>query len=546
MLGDLRSRLRGWGVLLAGLGGIGAGGGLLLFVWAPELRGFAVATLSVGGVLLALSALASLGTIARAAAGRRGRLSGVSLASVAAAVAAAIAANVVAAALDVSWDLTATRQFELAPQTEQALGGLAGDVRVTGFIVSSDEGELRFEAAAESYLRRFEQVSDGRVSYRFVDPHLEPSVALELGVTETPSLLFESESTGLRASAGSRGVSEQALLTAALRVTRTREHKVYVVRGHGERSINDLRADGSGLGFAAAGLRADGYAVESLDLAASGGVPEDASLLIVAAPVAPFGDDEEAAVTRWLARGGRGLFLADTADETRESMEGLLAEWGLETVAGTLVDPDRSAAGDPRTLVAQRDQYRGETSITEGGAIVGPLGPTFYPGAVAFRVVEGVAARIERGESVPVRYGPLVASSAESWSASGSANEYVEGRDAPGPHTLIVLAQASSALADGLTAEFDPDAISMTLAALGDADFASNRHFNDLDNADLFLNTVNWLLDDVELISTRPKQEVFRPLALTAPEFDFVRYVSWFAAPALLAAAGVVAWWRRR
>lgn len=534
------TRLRGWGLLLAALGGIGAGGGVLLFVWAPELRGFAVATLAAGAALLALAALASLGSAARAVAGRRGRLSGVSIASVAAAVAAAIILNVIAVALDVDWDLTATRQFELAPQTARALAGLAGDVRVTGFVVSSDEDDLRFEAAAESYLRRFERLSGGRLSYRFVDPQLEPSVALELGVSEAPALLFESDSTGLRSMVGLGGVSEQALLTATLRVSQTRQHKVYALRGH------DLRASGSGLGFAAAGLRADGYAVESLDLAVSGGVPVDASLLVVAAPVAPLGADTERAVTEWLAEGGRALFMAEPSSESRESMAGLLAAWGLETIPGTVVDPERSAAGDPRTLVAQRDQYLGETPITEGGAIVAPLGPTLYPGAAAFRVVEEVAGRIEAGEPVPVRYGPLVTSSGESWAASGPGAEFTQGRDAPGPHTLHVLAQASATIADGLASEFEPDAPHTVLAVLGDADFASNRHFNDLDNANLFLNTVNWLLEDAALISIRPRQEVFRPLVLTAPEFDLVRYVSWFLVPALLAAAGVVAWWRRR
>ena len=540
------TRLRGWGLLLAAFGGIGAGGGLLLFVWAPELRGFAIATLAVGAGLLALAAVASLGYAARAVTGRRGRLSGVSSASVAAALAAAIILNVIAGALDVNWDLTATRQFELAPQTAQALGSLAGDVRVTGFIVSSDEDDLRFEAAAESYLRRFARLSNGRLSYRFVDPQLEPSVALELGVSEAPALLFESDSTGLRATVGLGGVSEQTLLTATLRVSQTRRHKVYALRGHGERSVNDLRASGSGLGFAAAGLRADGYAVESLDLVVSGGVPADASLLIVAAPVAPLEADAERAVMEWLAGGGRALFMVEPSSESRESMAGLLAAWGLETVPGTVVDPERSAAGDPRTLVAQRDQYLGETPITEGGAIVAPIGPTLYPGAAAFRVADEVAGRIEAGEPVPVRYGPLVTSSGESWAAPGPGAEFAEGRDAPGPHTLHVLVQASATVADGLTSEFEPNAPHATLAVLGDADFASNRHFNDLDNANLFLNTVNWLLEDAALISIRPRQEVFRPLVLTAPEFDLVRYVSWFLVPALLAAAGVVAWWRRR
>ncbi len=546
VLRRFQEKLRGWGLLLAGLGGIGAGGGLLLVIWAPEIRSFAVATLAVGASLLVLSVLASLSYVAGAITGRRGRLSWVSVASVASAAAIVATLNVIASATDASWDLTATRQFEISPQTAQVLGVLAEDVQVTGFIVTSDEGDLRFEAAAEGYLRQFARLSGGRLNYRFVDPQLEPSVALELGVTGSPVLLFSSSATGLRASVGSRGISEQQLLTAVLTVTRTRQHKVYVLQGHGERGINDLRASGPGLGLAAAGLRADGYAVEALDLSVSNAVPDDASLLIIAAPDAPLSPDEERVIARWLADGGRGLFMLEPSGGVRRSMRGLLGAWGLETVEGTVVDPERSTAGDARTLVAQRDQHLGQTSITEGRAIVEPLGPTLYPGATAFRVTQDIASRIERGESVPVRFGPLVTSSAASWVSTGAGVEFVEGRDTPGPHSVHVLVQASSSVADGLTEEFEPEAVRTTLAVLGDVDFASNRHFNDLDNGNFFLNTVNWLLRDAALISVRPKQEVFRPLVLTAPEFNFVRYVSWFLIPAALAAAGLVAWWRRR
>ena len=116
----------------------------------------------------------------------------------------------------------------------------------------------------------------------------------------------------------------------------------------------------------------------------------------------------------------------------------------------------------------------------------------------------------------------------------------------PAPHTAHLIAQASALVTDAPLEAFDPASVRTTLAVLGDADFASNRHFRDVSNADFFLNTVNWLLEDRALIAVRPKQEVFRPLVLTVPEYDLVRYVSWFLLPALVAAAGIVVWWRRR
>ncbi len=544
--GGIMERLHGWSLLLAALGGIGALGGVLLVVWAPDLRPFAVPTLIAAGVLLAFAAVGSMGYLVGAVSGRRGRLSWVTLGSASAALAIVLALNVIASATDASWDFTATRQFEISPQAAQALAALPVDVDVTGFVVPTTEDGVRYQGTAEGYLRQFARHAGERLSYRFVDPEFEPATAREFGVVSAPALLFTSPATGLRASVGAGALSEQQLLTAVLTVTGTQRHAVYFLTDHGERSIDDLRSGGSGLGFAAAGLRADGYRVESLSLADTGGIPDDATALVIAAPTQSIPAAEEQAIIRWLDGGGRALLMFDTSPETWHALGGLLAAWGLETIPGTIVDLERSGAGDVRTLVVQRDQYLGQTSVTEGGAIVEPLGTTLFPGAVAFRPADAVGARIERGDPVPVRFEPLVTTSRASWVVEGMEEDPLEGRDAPGPHTPHLIVQASAQVAGASSETFDAASVSTTLAVLGDVDFASNRHFNSVSNADFLLNTVNWLLEDEPLISVRARQEVFRPLVLTVPEYNFVRYVSWFLLPALIAAVGVVVWWRRR
>ena len=534
-------RLREWAAPLAGLGVIGMAGGLLLAAYAPELRPFAVPTLAVAALMLALAGVASLGGLADAVKGRRGRLSGVSIASAVAALAAAGAVNALAGASGVSWDFTATRQFELAPQTAQALAALEADVAVTGFAVESDEREQRYRAVAEGYLRRFAREAGGRLRYEFVDPEARPSAARSLGVTDSPALIFTSPAAespvALGGGSASAGASEQELLTAILRVSRSRRHAVYFLEGHGERAINDLRADGAGVGFAAAGLRNDGHRVESLDLGPRGAVPDDASLLVVAAPAAPIPPDEERAIAEWLDGGGQALLMMEPSAESRGAMRGLLARWGVEALPGAVVDPERSVPGDPRTLTARREQYPSGAEVTAGSVVAAPLGPTLFPWAAAFRPLPEAADRIERGAPLPMRFEPLVAT---------SSSARAEGGGAPGTLTLHLLLQASAPFDPDAEQSFDPAGIRTRLAIFGDADFASNRYYGETSNADLFLNAANWLLRDEALIAVRPKQEVFRPLTLTASEFNLVRYVSWFLLPASVAAAGVVAWRRRR
>lgn len=536
-----RERLRGWAAPLAGLGVIGAAGGLLLAALAPELRGFAVPTLAVSALLLALAGAASLVGAADAIRGRLFRLSGVSLASAVAAIGAVAAVNALAGASGVSWDFTATRQFELAPQTRQALAALRDDVAVTGFAVESDEGELRYRAVAEGYLRRFAQEANGRLRYEFVDPEARPSAALSLGVAESPALIFASpasESPVALGGAGASVVSEQDLLTAILRVSRSRRHTVYFLAGHGERAANDLRADGAGFGFAAAGLRNDGHRVETLDLARSESVPADASLLVIAAPAAPIPPEEERAIAEGLDGGGQAIVMTEPSAESRDATSGLLARWGVEALPGAVVDPERSAPGDSRTLTARREQYASGLGVVGGGVIAAPLGPTLFPWAAAFRPSPEAAARIDRGAPLPMRFEPLVVTSPSARTDGGNG--------ARGTLTLHLLLQASAPFDPDAEEEFDPAAPLASIAVFGDADFASNRYYGEASNADLFLNAANYLLRDEALIAVRPKQEVFRPLALTAPEFNLVRYVSWFLLPAAVVAAGLVVWRFRR
>ena len=148
--GGIMERLRGWSLLLAALGGIGALGGLLLVVWAPDLRPFAVPTLIAAGVLLAFAAVGSMGYLVGAVSGRRGRLSWVTLGSASAALAIVLALNVIASATNASWDFTATRQFEISPQAAQALAALPVDVDVTGFVVPTTEDGVRYQGTAKA------------------------------------------------------------------------------------------------------------------------------------------------------------------------------------------------------------------------------------------------------------------------------------------------------------------------------------------------------------------------------------------------------------
>ena len=84
------------------------------------------------------------------------------------------------------------------------------------------------------------------------------------------------------------------------------------------------------------------------------------------------------------------------------------------------------------------------------------------------------------------------------------------------------------------------------IVLFSDSDFASNKYFASMDNADIFLNSINWLADDFELISIRPKLLPYRELVVNSRERDFIKWSSWTLPPTFMLFMALVVWWRRR
>jgi hypothetical protein len=122
--------------------------------------------------------------------------------------------------------------------------------------------------------------------------------------------------------------------------------------------------------------------------------------------------------------------------------------------------------------------------------------------------------------------------------------------DKAGPVSLAAAASAPATAAPAPKAPpangEAPKTPETRVAAFGDSDFASNGALGITGNRDLFLNTVNWLAQQENLISIRPRDPEDRRITLTADQERRIFYLTVLIVPGLILLAGVQTWWRRR
>ena len=84
------------------------------------------------------------------------------------------------------------------------------------------------------------------------------------------------------------------------------------------------------------------------------------------------------------------------------------------------------------------------------------------------------------------------------------------------------------------------------IAVIGDSDFAANYALGIQGNSDMFMNVVNYLAQQENLIAIRPKPPADSRLTITAQQMRAISILSLVVVPALVFGTGVFTWWRRR
>ena len=486
--------------------------------------------LAIGGLVCTLLyILSQWREIGQAFSGRQARFGTLAAASVLVVIAILAAINYLSTRYNKRWDLTAARQYSLSDQTKKVLQGLKEPVKVHVFAKSEDF--QRYRDRLDEYAYQSKQIST-----EYIDPLKKPGPAEALGVTTLPTIVFEYKGRNEKATTD----GEQELTQALIKVIEGRQPKVYFTEGHGEKDTASAER-GSGYDGIAAGLKSANFILEKVLLAQLGKVPDDADMLIIAGPKTDFLPQEIDAVKAYLAKAGKVMIMLDPVlkpDQPQPvALQGLLKEWGID--AGNDIVLDLQGMGDGSVPVAAR--YPGHAITDKFGLL------TAYPVARSMTPIEGGA----NGRTAQ----PLVQTGPNSWGETNfkglAANEpaKMDGADKKGPISLGAAVSVPGAATPPSEPKKDgdtPKPVETRLVAFGDSDFAGNGALRVSGNQDLFLNAVNWLAQQENLIAIRPRDPEDRRITLTPDQERRIFYLTVLIVPGLILLAGVQTWWRRR
>ncbi len=222
--------------------------------------------------------------------------------------------------------------------------------------------------------------------------------------------------------------------------------------------------------------------------------------------------------------GGRLLLLIDPL--AAPSFVDFMRRYGIKIGDDFIVSVDPSArlmGGDPSWAVVSRYGYH---KITDKFNYA-----SFFP----------FARTVDRIEPVPKNVSTETIASTSPYSFATNQFDAKEirfdpERDRRGP---LSVAAVSTFKEEGKDRE-------SRIVVFGDSDFASNQFLDLSGNSNLFLNSVNWLEEEEDLISIAPKTTNPRTISLTLSQGRMIFFTTIILLPGIFVLGGVLVYFRRR
>ncbi len=430
-------------------------------------------------------------------------------------------------------DITTNKLFSIGAETVTVLKDLKKDVE---FIILLDEVDFSSTMLKEIF-KQYDLKSGGKVKTRFVDIDKDPQfVKRELdpdsitGISKgdlvvksgkkvrliTQGELQDTQYDQQTGQTYSNGLLiEQAFTGAIQNVTSDFTPVVYFLTGHGEMTPD------SDLSTLKGTLDINNYKVDSLTIAK--GIPEDASVIVMANPSIDLLGEETAILSEWLkSSGGDMIVFADANPQAADmpNLQSILEAYNLKLNNDLFMEGNQQNYLDKANFVIPRVAANEITTELDANSVM-----LLLPNA---RTVEVLSNTKEWLTSFPI-----FQTSEEAARLDASS-----GYQTPVPGTFLM---GAATVSKGGSKE-------SRMVVLGNAAFVSNSGMNlTNDNGKRYILTmINWMQDKTDQIIIPAKDNATPVLTMTAQSTFIVFLLLTAILPLIIIGTGVFVWMRRR
>ena len=423
-----------------------------------------------------------------------------------------IAANWLAAHHDKTVDVTSNKQFTLSDETKKVTGNLKQNVTIYYFGRSDSYDQAR------DMLDRYKNLSP-KIKIDYVDPDKKPDVARVEGATAMGDIVLDN---GVKKETA-KGLTEEELTGAIVRVEKNGAKTVCFVNGDGEHTLEDTGRDGYSTLKSA--LEKNNYKTETISLIEKPDIPKTCSVVVVGGPKHDYLQPAIDALKNFVQAGGRLIVNFDPVLNLPEQKMGetpnlaaLVEQWGITPNGDVVLDLSSASRlfGQISPVVGSYEQHA-ITRVMGDNATVFPLA---------------------RSLDVKSPAQKLFSTSTDSYSLT---NPKLPIKDSD----LATAKKGPFAL--GAVSTVGPGTNQGRIVVVGSSTWIANNILSaPVANRDLILNMMNWLTSDEDLISIRPKQPEDRRLTVTGSAMRIMFLTSVIFLPLIVIFSGVSVWWKRR
>ena len=455
------------------------------------------------------------------------------------------------------FDLTQHRRHSLSPETLSYLRTLDLPVRIVATFTEDAETPEVAQAWRDlnGLLREYAYATEdrtARISIKYLDVYQQRREAEQIGIEQPNVILLTcgekrrvvtlDELYRVEAMEKKAFLGEQTMTAAILDVSRPERKKIYFLAGHGELQPDDV-APATGLSVLKDQLKLRNFDVEILHLSTARRIPDDAALIVSAAPYERYDPSEQELLRQYLStRAGRVILILSPGKA--HGLEDLLYDWGVLVDDVVIYDTNPESFSDNGDFILRNFSPH-------------PITQTLLDYKMTLRV--GLCRSVRPDPGRATGNGLLVTTLAATYPTAWGEVSYLQNQNimpefnpgvdlkglpnmAPANRLGVIVASERVQVRDNLPFSV----LTGRLVVLGTGDLVVNQRLASEGNLTLFLNAVNWAVTrDTQLnIPARPIERF--QLSLNQRELTQLRYSLMIGLPAVAALLGLFVYWSRR